>query len=113
MSVEYSIPNHSSNSYTKEEIGKFIFKLGGEEDFYQHFANENYDSLYFYGPDYHHFDFRLTDHADTIKVMMEYFGHHGFKSNPPRKKFLDQVSASLQKKYKANKVIKYYNSNEK
>lgn len=113
MSAEYSIIKNSSNSFTKEEIGKFIFKLGSKEDFYQHFTNEKYDSLYFYGPDYHHFNFRLSDNTDTIKVMMEYLGHHGFKSNPPRKEFIEQVSDSLQKKYKANKVIKYYSSNEK
>jgi hypothetical protein len=113
MLVEYAIPRNSSSTLTIEEIGKFIYRLGNEEDFYTHFSNEKYDSLYFYGPDYHHFNFKLIKRPDTFKVILDYFGYHGFRSKPPRKEFINIISDSLQIKFGAEEDIRYQVSNEK
>lgn len=112
MLIEYSIPRNSQ-SLKVEEIGKFIYTLGSEEDFYKHFSNEKHDSIYFYGPDYHHLNYLLKQRPDSIKVILDYYGYHGFRSKPPRKEFINRISDSLQTKYGAKEKIKSLTTNEK
>jgi|TARA_B110000208_G_scaffold190601_1_gene254899 hypothetical protein len=113
MKIVYSIPLNSPLVYSAEEVGEFIFKLGEKEDFYDYFSSNNFDSIYFYGPDYHSLNFKLLEEIGSLKITLDYFGYNGNRSKPPRAEFLKMISDSLQIKFQAQENIKYILSNEK
>ncbi len=111
--IVYSIPLNTPLDYSVKEIGGFIYKLGQKEDFYDYFSSNNFDSVYFYGPDYHTFNFKLLEEMDSLKITLDYFGYNGNRLKPPRAEFLQIISDSLKNKFGAKENIVYLRSNQK
>ena len=111
--TEFSIPNSLNDTLMKQKVGQFIYNHASKEDFYEHYTNESFDSLYFYGPDYHHLRFKITERDDSTRVNFDYFGYHGFRSNPPRADFIQSLTDSLKIKFSATESVLKDVSNEK
>ncbi|MES2131710.1 MAG: hypothetical protein V4506_05125 [Bacteroidota bacterium] len=113
LDTEYIVLNTVKDTTTKIAIGKLIFNLSVKEKFYTRNANPAFDSLHFYGPDYHTFLIRLYEINDTIKIRLKYVGYHGFRSRPPHKIFIQTLNDSLKTKFKATQITYLDISNEK
>jgi hypothetical protein len=111
--TEFSIANINADTKVRQQAGELIFRLAGKEDFYTHFTTATYDSLYFYGPDYHHFYFKIYEDSLTTKIFLRYSGYNGFRNRPPRKQFIQSLTDSLKSKFGATQIIFKDISNEK
>ena len=111
--TEYKIVNTTKDINSKIAIGKLIYDLSENEHFYTRKASPTFDSIYFYGPDYHTFKIKIQEINDTIKVNLNYIGYQGFRSRPPHKLFIQSLSDTLKNKFKATQIININISNEK
>jgi hypothetical protein len=113
LDTEFSISNTNVDTTIRHEIGNFIYRLSTNEDFYTRQASTTYDSLYFYGPDYHRFNIKIWEENKTTKVYLHYFGYNGFRSRPPHKQFIQSLTDSLKIVYGATQTIINDVNNEK
>jgi hypothetical protein len=111
--TEFTFKEAMNDTLLRHEIGEMILKLSEKEKFYETFNSANYDSLYFYGPDYHHLTFRLFKDSNLTKVEFDYFAWNGNRRKPPLKKFIQEFTDSLKMKFGASQVILKDLSNEK
>ncbi|MFM9983725.1 MAG: hypothetical protein ACKVOK_00735 [Flavobacteriales bacterium] len=109
--AEYRIPRHVSN----QELGELIYANASTEKdpFYGLQKSPDFDSLEFYGPDYHTLKYTMSTTDSTTLVKFDYFGYNGWRKNPPRKVFIEQIRNLLLKEYHATELIVMDNSNEK
>jgi hypothetical protein len=113
LDTEFSIPNNTADSNVRHQAGELIYRLSNKEQFYHRYSSATYDSLYFYGPDYHHFRFKIYEDNQTTKVHLCYSGYHGFRSTPPHKQFIQSLTDSLTLKFGATQIVIKDVSNEK
>jgi hypothetical protein len=95
VDTEYLIPNAKADTLVRIQTGKLIYRLSAREKFYTRFSTPAFDSLYFYGPDYHDFVFKISEEGKGTKILLHYFGYNGNRKKPPHKLFLDAISDSL------------------
>lgn len=113
LDTEFSIPNNTADTAVRQQIGKLIYRLSTKQKFYTRYASATNDSLYFYGPDYHHLRFSIYEDKQTTKVRLRYSGYNGLRGRPPCKKFIQSVTDSLKTIFGATQVIYKDVSNEK
>ena len=113
LDTEFSIPNNAADTTIRYQAGKLIDRLSSKEKFYHAYVGTLYDSLYFYGPDYHHFRFKIYEDNQTTKIHLRYSGYHGLRSNPPHKQYIQTLADSLKLKFGASQVVIKAVSNEK
>ena len=113
LETEFSVTNNSNDTTVRYQVGKLINRLSTKERFYRSYASATYDSLHFYGPDYHTFQFKIYEKNQITKVYLHYFGYNGFRSRPPHKIFIQSLTDSLKGKFGATQTIMKDISNEK
>ena len=113
LETEFSITNNAADTSIRYQAGKLINKLSSKEKFYRNYSSTTYDSLYFYGPDYHHFRFKIYEDNQTTKIHLRYSGYHGFRSRPPHKQYIQSLTDSLKLKFGATQIVIKDVSNEK
>jgi hypothetical protein len=113
LNTEYTITYTEKDNTKRILIGKYIYTMFSNGDFYTRKASQAFDSLYFYGPDYHSFRIRLQESNDTIKIHLRYVGHHGFRSRPPHKILIETLTDSLKTRFNATQITRVDVSNEK
>lgn len=111
--TEFNIRKPKGDSLKKEEVVRFIYDLAESEHFYKRWIGPNYDSLYLYGPDYHHFRFSIRDRDTAVSIYLRYFAFNGWRKKPPHKKFVDQMTDSMKYRFHATEVIWKNINNEK
>lgn len=107
----YSIPIQHNQS--KQQIEKTIMRMAVKEQFYMRKFMEESDSIYLYGPDYHSFRFKFNDSATFIRLILDYYGYHGFKRSPPHALFLQQLRDTLRLRFAATETVIINRSNQK
>ena len=113
LDTEYSIINESSDTNVRVEVANYIYGQSTNKKFYDRFINSTSDSIYFYGPDYHHFYFKIYELNKMTKVHFIYSGYNGFRSRPPHKEFIQTLSDSLKVRFGATQTIIKDLNNEK
>jgi hypothetical protein len=113
LETEYTISNNTADTSIRYNVCALIYGLSEKQDLYRRFKSATSDSLYFYGPDYHHFRFKITEDSVSTKIKFKYFGYHGFRRNPPHKKFIQTISDTLKRTFGATQVIIKDVNNEK
>lgn len=111
--TEFSIENTSTDTTLRYQVGKLIYRLSAKEKFYTRYLSPKNDSLYFYGPDYHSFRFKINEENKMTRVYLRYSGYHGLRSRPPHKKFIQDLTDSLKLMFGATQIIIKEASNEK
>jgi hypothetical protein len=110
---DFIIPNISADSSLRFKAGQLIYRQSKKSELYTRFASATYDSLFFYGPDYHTLWFKLSENKDTTIIHFHYFGYNGWRGKPPHATFINSVRDSLGANFGAvEKVYKQF-SNEK
>lgn len=109
----FTIPNQTSDTSLRYEIGKYILELSNKHSFYERFSTPTYDSLYLYGPDYHTLTFKIGEINQTTSIQFHYFGYNGSRSNPPQKAFIQTLTDSLKLKFGATETINIDFNNER
>ena len=111
--TEFFIKNSNKDTTVRLQAGKMINRIAFRQDFYSRYASPSFDSLYYYGPDYHYLRFKITETDTATKITFRYSGYHGFRSRPPRKPFITAVRDSLVKYFGARETVIREVSNEK
>jgi hypothetical protein len=105
LDTEFSIVNKTGDTLVRHQVGQLIYRLSSKEKFYTRYHTSTFDSLYFYGPDYHDFQIKIYETKEQTKVHLNYFGFHGFRNNPPHKQFIKSLSDSLRINFGATQTI--------
>lgn len=113
LDTEFSITNNGADTTIRHQVGKLISRLSNKEHFYHHYSSVTFDSLYFYGPDYHRFRFKIYEKNQATKVHLFYSGYNGFRRRPPHKQFIQSLTDSLKLKFGATQIVTKNISNEK
>jgi hypothetical protein len=109
--AEYHIPGRLSYQELAEKI---YTKASTEKDpFYGLDMSSDFDSLRFYGPDYHTLEYTMSTSDSVTIVKFDYFGYNGWRKNPPRKVLIEQIRNILLNQYHAAEFIIIDISNEK
>jgi hypothetical protein len=109
----FSIPNNQADTNIRYQVGQLIYRQSFKSEFYQRFAAKTFDTLFFYGPDYHSLKFKITENQLTTNVHFVYFGYNGWRKHPPNKLFITAFRDSLKTQFRATEVINKDISNEK
>lgn len=109
--VEYKIHGNVDT----RKLGLYIYEQASLEKttFYSLDKSENFDSLVFYGPDYHTLYYNIKSQDSITIIKFDYFGYNGWRGNPPRKSLIEKIRNKLMTEYQAVETIKTYFSNEK
>jgi hypothetical protein len=113
VEVNYSILNCTLDTNLRYSVGQFLFKQSLKSDFYGRFASQTFDTLCFYGPDYHWLKFKITEDVNETKIHFTYFGYNGWRGHPPQKQFISTIRDSLINGFGATETIIQDVSNEK
>jgi hypothetical protein len=113
LETEYLINSQSNDLKVTKEIGNIIYSLSEKQKFYHNYVSSSFDSLYFYGPDYHHLSIKISSENTFTKVRLNYFGYNGNRNKPPHKAFINAITDSLTLKYNASQNIITNWSNER
>jgi hypothetical protein len=109
----FVIPNEHADTTIRYKVGQMIFRQSFKSDLYHRFASKTYDTLGFYGPDYHTLKFRISESNKSTNVHFTFFAFNGWRSRPPNKLFIQSFRDSLKNKFGATEtVVKDFN-NEK
>jgi len=109
----FIIPNKSSDTNLKYKTGQMIYRQSYKSQLYRRYKSAAYDTLNFYGPDYHRLSFIIGEKQDSINIHFSFFASNGWRRNPPNKKFIESMRDSLKNKFGALEIIINNFSNEK
>ncbi len=109
----FSIPNNQADTNIRYKIGQLIYRQSFKSKLYSRFASKSFDTLFFYGPDYHSLKFKIIEKQQTTNIHFHYFGNNGWRSHPPHKLFISAFRDSLRTKFGATENINKEISNEK
>jgi len=113
IEANYSIPNTSLDTSMRYKVGQFLVRQSLTSDLYGRFASQTYDTLCFYGPDYHWLKFNITEDSNATKIHFTYLGYNGWRGHPPQKQFISIIRDSLVNSFGAIESIIQDVSNEK
>jgi|694.fasta_scaffold01133_15 hypothetical protein len=109
----FIIPKKNSDANLSYKTGQMIYRQSYISKPYSRYKSPTYDTLNFYGPDYHTLKFIITESKDTTNIHFTFFAFHGSRSRPPNKKFIESFRDSLKNKFGASEIIVKNISNEK
>ena len=85
----FIIPNENADTTIRYKVGQMIFRQSFKSDLYHRFASKTYDTLSFYGPDYHTLKFRISESNKSTNVHFNKI--HSPRSVPFSAQFVDQL----------------------
>lgn len=112
LDTEFAIAGNGDSTVRCQAAG-LIYRLSARADLYKRFKAPACDSLYFYGPDYHYFRFKLYEKNDSTRIRFRYSGYHGFRRRPPHRAFIQAITDSLTLRFGARQLVFKDISNER
>ena len=109
----FSVPNINADTNIRYKVGQLIYRQSYKSQLYSRFADKTFDTLCFYGPDYHWLKFKITETSQTTNIHFNYFGYNGWRGHPPHKLFITAFRDSLKNNFGATEKIIKDISNEK
>ena len=95
IDTNFTISNPSLDTNIRYNVGKFIYDQSFKSELYDRFASKTFDTLCFYGPDYHWLQFKIIEDQKMTKIHFTYFGYNGWRRNPPQKLLITTIRDSL------------------
>lgn len=109
----FIIPNEHLDTAIRYKVGQLIYRQSFKSDLYKRFASKTFDTLSFYGPDYHTLQFRITESDQSTTIHFNFFAFNGWRSRPPNKLFIQSFRDSLKNEFGAVEIINKDINNEK
>jgi hypothetical protein len=109
----FIIPNENQDTIIRYKVGQLIYRQSLQTKLYGRFASEIFDTLSFYGPDYHTLNFRIKESDKSTNIHFTYFGFNGSRKKPPNKLFIQAIRDSLKIEFGATEVVVKDFNNEK
>ena len=109
----FIIPNKNLDTNIRYKVGQLIYRQSLKSDLYQRFNSNTYDTLSFYGPDYHRLNFKIVETNESTNIHFTFFAFNGWRGRPPNKLFIQSFRDSLKNKFGATEIIIRDISNEK
>ena len=112
--AEYSLYSPDKVTADKEICQALIFELCKDNRLFQ--SDQMFgstDTLRFFGEPYHSFMFVFSEHNDSLKLNVVYYGNIGSLRNPPYETFFDSLKVSLESEFEITLSIREFENNSR